>query len=194
MPKPAETIYLASNSPRRLQLLNLIGIFPSVLQPDFHENIPFNPDAGIYATEIALGKLHSVIDPAPEGIIITADTVVQCEQQYLAKPADYDDACRMLLKLSGNWHSVVTGCALKNLKNGKILTIFEQTKVHFKQLSEQEIEAYAQSGMCYDKAGGYGIQDAFGARFVDRIEGDYYNVVGLPLCSLANSLRSISDD
>lgn len=194
MQLPADTIYLASNSPRRLQLLNLIGIFPTVLNPDFHENIPHNPNADVYAIDIALGKLHSLSEIPERGIVITADTVVQYDTRYLAKPGNQEEAMEMLRTLSGKWHSVVTGCALKNLKNGKVITISEHTRVHFRPLIDQEIGEYVDSGMCYDKAGGYGIQDAYGARFVDRIEGDYYNVMGLPISSLYTSLVRIARD
>lgn len=188
----AEKIYLASNSPRRLQLLQLLNIFPDVLVPSFDENIPYEPNASDYAVDIALGKLRSITFQETSGIVISADTVVQLSGQYLGKPENLSEAETMLRSLSGNWHEVVTGCAVKNLKNDNITTIFESTRVHFRVLRDSEITDYAESGLCFDKAGAYGIQDPFGAVFVDRIEGDFYNVMGLPISRLYSTLLSIT--
>jgi septum formation protein len=118
------------------------------------------------------------------GVVVGADTVVVLGDILLEKPVDEADAKRMLRQLSGNTHIVYTGVALVNALTQESRTFVEKTNVTFRNLSEMEISEYVAGGSPMDKAGSYGIQDDHGAVFISSIEGDYYNVVGLPLCSL----------
>lgn len=123
-----------------------------------------------------------------EDVIIAADTIVVCNGQILGKPRDREDACRMLKMLSGRSHQVMTGVTLR--KGDAIESCTEITQVYFRQLSEREIAAYVDSKDPMDKAGSYGIQGG-AAIFVEKICGDYYNVVGLPVCRLTQMLRKM---
>jgi septum formation protein len=114
-------------------------------------------------------------------LYIGSDTIVVLGNEILEKPADSKDAAKMLQKLSSNTHTVYTGVALFDSANKKEDIRYEETKVSFRQLNAKEIDAYISTGSPMDKAGAYGIQDDFGAVFVNRIEGCYYNIVGLPL-------------
>jgi septum formation protein len=126
-----------------------------------------------------------------EGIIITADTIVVINNHILGKPKNEKDAERILRILSGKTHYVYTGFSLFNYKNLKSITSYEKTGVTFRKLGKNEIQSYISTGSPMDKAGAYGIQDDFGAVFVKKINGCYYNVVGLPITKLYQSLRSV---
>jgi septum formation protein len=141
---------------------------------------------------IALEKAKAVAGSvAASDIIIAADTLVYLDGGALGKPRDAADAAAMLRRLSGNRHAVYTGVAL--IQGDKELTFFERTEVYFRALSEEEIAAYIRTGEPMDKAGAYGAQGR-GAAFIERIEGDFFNVVGLPLCRLALTLRELGVD
>jgi septum formation protein len=125
-------------------------------------------------------------------IIITADTIVILNGKVIGKPTSKTDAVKILTQLSGRSHTVYTGLYVLNQKTNKLLFDFERTEVEFRKLKKDEIIDYVDGGSPMDKAGAYGIQDDFGAVFVKRINGCYYNVVGLPLTKLYNALRKVT--
>ncbi len=186
-------IVLASQSPRRIELLGRIGLSDiSVIRSGADETAPHDLPPGEAARIIALRKAEAVKDYAGSGdIIIAADTIVALDDMRLGKPEDEPDAVRMLGILSGRRHTVFTGVAV--LRGDLTLNRFEETAVYFRPLDLREIEAYVKTGEPMDKAGAYGIQE-IGATFVRRIEGDFYNVMGLPLCLLAGMLKEAGLD
>lgn len=129
-----------------------------------------------------------------EGIIIGADTIVVLGNKILGKPKDAKESKIMLHKLSGNWHKVYTGISIICSPENKIFKDYEVTKVKFRKLSNEEIDFYTTSGSPLDKAGGYGIQDDFGSTFVEKIEGDYFTIVGLPVFKTYLGLRKLVPD
>ncbi len=146
------------------------------------------------AAELALQKALRVAERVPEGVVIGADTIVVLGGEMLGKPDGPRDAVRMLSLLSGKTHSVVTGFALVDRPSGRHVTGTERTDVTFRHLPLREIEEYVRGGSPLDKAGAYGIQDDYGAVFVTRIEGCFYNVVGLPLSRLHAALQEFQTD
>ncbi len=193
------SLILASASPRRNSLLALLEIpfqvMPSRAAERFHPGVA----AGIQAKRLALEKAREVArrlkagrqSPPKNCWILGADTIVAKGGKLLAKPRDAAHAASMLRLLSGTSHEVITGMALLPLdKDKKAWAHAERTKVWFRKLDEAEIDDYVRSGEPLDKAGAYGIQGRAGA-FVKKISGDYFNVVGLPLASLAQKLRSL---
>jgi len=179
----SQHLVLASQSPRRAQLLRQIGWNPIVMPCDVAEVFDPARTPAENAQDLALKKALCVAQQVESGIIIGADTIVVLDGEMLAKPADTDDAVRMLKKLSGRTHTVYTGVALAE-PSGRNLVGVEATEVTFRRIPEEEIREYVDGGSPLDKAGAYGIQDDYGAVFVTRIEGCYYNVVGLPLSKL----------
>ena len=144
-----------------------------------------------YVMEIALGKAKDVIEKVSEpSIIIGADTIVSLDGKILGKPKDKDDAYNMLYSLSGNVHKVYTGIVVINTETQSILKDFVETKVFFSKLTDEEINAYIDTGDPFDKAGAYGIQGKAGI-FIEKIEGCYYNVVGLPLNKLNKMIKKV---
>jgi septum formation protein len=140
------------------------------------------------AQKIALAKAKSVAEKFPDAIVVAADTIVVFGEQILGKPKDRDDAIAMLHTLRGKWHNVITGVAIVRKNTDECLTDYEKTGVCFCQLCSSEIEAYVNTLEPMDKAGAYGIQGK-GAFLVERINGCYFNVVGLPLAKLGQMLR-----
>lgn len=181
-------IILASNSPRRKELLTQIGLSFIVAPADVDENILQGERPEAYASRLALDKARAAAERAGDGIVIAADTIVVVNGSVLGKPADAADARRMLHLLSGREHSVVTGLAVLDASTGRSAVRTSVTKVLFRDLSQREIDAYVATGEPLDKAGAYGIQER-GALLVERIEGCYSNVVGLPLSLLGGMLR-----
>ena len=180
-------LILASQSPRRRELLGLTGLDFVVRVADIdetmdHTKAPFDEVARVSRLK-ALAVSREETD-----VVIAADTIVVCEGQVLGKPKDEDDAFRILSLLSGRHHEVMTGMTV--IAGDEIVTHTEVTKIHFRQLHPDEIRAYIASGEPMDKAGAYGIQGG-AALFADQMEGDYYNVMGLPVCRLAMILRSL---
>jgi septum formation protein len=171
-------VVLASASPRRAQLFSLLGIVPKIVPAEIAE--PLTDDAPeeqaiLHATNKAafVASLES-----PDSLVVAADTVVAIDRHVLGKPQDAAEAKRYLQLLSGHRHTVFTGICLRY--QSKILTAFEQTDVHFAPLGNAEIEAYVSTGEPMDKAGAYGIQ-GYGAQFITRVEGCYFNVMGFPI-------------
>ena len=180
---------LASQSPRRQEILKDAGVLHTVIPSDASEDISTHLPPEKYVMELALLKGAAVAKNAKKNdIIISADTVVVAEGEILGKPKDFDDAKSMLMKLSGKWHSVLTGYCVINGADGEASVKYEETKVKFRSLSESEAVRYIRSGESMDKAGSYGIQGK-GRLLVEKIEGDYFNVVGLPICALAKMLK-----
>lgn len=176
---------LASASPRRRELLSLI--FPSfdVLSPDADETVPSGLPAGEVPELLARRKAESAQRFAGKRLIIAADTLVTADGAILGKPQSPEEACAMLRFLSGRSHRVYTGVCLR--REDKSASFTQCTEVTFYPLSEGEIRLYVESGEPMDKAGAYGIQGK-GALLVEKIEGDYFNVVGLPVARLSREL------
>lgn len=193
LPRP---LILASQSPRRYVLLRQLGLEFSV-QPSavVEELLPLDLPPHEYAAELARLKAedvaHSQHQPA---IVIGADTIVVLGGEILNKPADAADARTMLRRLSGRTHTVFTGIALVAAPEISVHTAVQATDVHFRELSDAEITGYVAGGSPMDKAGGYGIQDDFGAVFVEHIVGCYYNIVGLPLELLYRKLTAFANE
>jgi septum formation protein len=181
-------IILASNSPRRRELLAQIGLVFTVSPADVDESVLPGEAPEPYAVRLALDKARSAAMRAGKGIVIAADTIVVAGGAILGKPTDAEDARRMLKALSGRQHEVVTGLAVMDAATRRSSARTSVTKVWFRDLSEREINAYVATGEPLDKAGAYGIQER-GALMVERIEGCYSNVVGLPLSLLGEILR-----
>lgn len=186
-------LVLASRSPRRLALLSQIGLSVRVSSCDIPEDFDDTFSPAQNAERLARLKAECVAGTVQEGIVLGADTIVVIDRQILNKPSGADDAVRMLTLLSGRTHTVYTGFALIDTSRGKIRSGVEETRVTFRQIPRSEIEEYVRGGSPLDKAGAYGIQDDYGAVFVTRIEGCYYNVVGLPLARVFGELREMSE-
>ncbi len=181
-------LVLASRSPRRRDLLERLGVPFSVHPSDADETLPPGLDPGPAVALLARHKAEAVAPAYPAALTLGADTVVVLDGTILGKPTDAVDAAAMLTRLSGRTHTVWTGLALT--RAGRTVTAHEATEVRFAALSEGQIADYVASGSPLDKAGSYGIQDDWGTLFVEGIQGDYYNVVGLPLHRLYQTLRA----
>jgi septum formation protein len=181
-------IILASASPRRRELLGLLGIPFEVVPSSYEEVMPeSHPDPAALAIHLAAEKARDVACTRPNEWIVGADTIVALDERLYGKPKDDDDARRMLRELSGRTHQVVTGvCVIE--PGGRQHTLSASTDVHFRELLDTEIAAYTKSGEPMDKAGAYAIQ-GIGGLFISGIKGDYPNVVGLPITPLALLLR-----
>ena len=181
---------LASGSPRRRELLEMLGVPDLTIRPATGPERA-TPGAGPEQTvrELSLHKAQEVAQTcAPEDIIIAADTIVYLDGAILGKPKDHDDAVRMLTALSGREHIVYTGVAV--LRGGELRQAAEQTAVRFRTLTPAEIERYIATGEPMDKAGAYGVQGQ-GALLVERIDGDFFNVMGLPVLLLSRMLAQV---
>ncbi|HET8962940.1 MAG TPA: Maf family nucleotide pyrophosphatase [Chitinophagales bacterium] len=178
---------LASKSPRRQYLLKELGLTFDVHTKDVDESFPSSLKAHEIPLYLAEKKANAFeAELSEETIVITSDTIVWIENQVLNKPADKEDAVRMLKLLSGKIHEVYTGVCLKS--KHKIKSFYACTKVYFKPLTMQEIEYYITNFNPYDKAGAYGAQEWIGYIAVEKIEGSYFNVMGLPLKELYEQL------
>jgi len=177
------SLVLASASPRRAELLRQAGINFTIMNPAIIEEMTLSDNPAEMVVNIAQKKALAVTRRLKGGFVLAADTVVVCNEQVLGKPGDRDEARRMLKMLSGNEHNVFTGLALYDIAAASCETGFSKTRVWMKPLKNRHIDVYVKSGEPMDKAGAYGIQGK-GALFIDRIEGCYFNVVGLPLSLL----------
>jgi len=185
-------IYLASKSPRRRKLLKQLGIKFKSFSVNSTEDFLDGEHPVECVKRIAMEKMDIAKKKVSNSIIITADTIVVLGGKVIGKPTNKIDAIKILSLLSGKVHSVYTGFFVFNQKTNKRLLDYEKTEVEFRKLTKDEIVDYVDGGSPMDKAGAYGIQDDFGAVFVKRINGCYYNVVGLPLTKLYNALRKVS--
>ena len=171
-------VILASASPRRRDLLNLIGVAHEVRPADADESYSAGEDPAAHAERLARAKAAIIAAGAHESLVIGADTIVVIDGQVLGKPRDREDAARMLRLLRGRTHIVMTAVAVAF--QGRLLSDVEKVSVTFRDLTDDEIEAYIATNEPMDKAGAYGIQ-GYGATIVKRIEGDYFAVMGLSL-------------
>ena len=177
-------LILASASPRRKALLSLFGIPFTVRAADIDETMDPEKPPFDEVARVSRSKALAV-SRGEEDIVIAADTIVVCQGKVLGKPHSEKEAAAMLRLLSGRDHQVMTGCTI--LFGNRAETFTEVTSLHFRPLSEKEIQKYVQSGEPMDKAGAYGIQGG-AALFCEKLEGDYYNVMGLPVCRLYETL------
>ena len=187
MIQPVLPLILASGSPRRRELLDLMGLTYIVETPDVDESFSGRPSETVM--EISRRKATAVAARHSDSIIIAADTLVFADGA-LGKPHTPERAKEMLRSLAGNWHHVYTGITVINTRSGRILRNVDKTRVHLVPMTEQEIDAYVATGEPLDKAGAYGIQ-GMGGMFVDRIDGSYSNVVGLPMSMLRIMLAQV---
>jgi septum formation protein len=183
-------LILASASPRRADLLRQVGIDFQVVVPDISEDLDGSLPPSQIVTRLALRKALAVSKRFDQGFVLAADTLVIHRGIILGKPADQDDARRMLSLLSGDEHEVMTGMALVDAASGRSDSALSKTRVWLKTMTESEIEVYIATGEPLDKAGAYGIQGR-AALFVEKIEGCYFNVVGLPLSLLYDLMKSM---
>jgi septum formation protein len=185
------TIILASASPRRKEILKKTGLKFKVDESDYEENMDIDLNPHELAARHSIGKARAVASKYKNAIVISADTIVVLKNRVFGKPRNRKEAKEMLRNLSGKAHTVVTGYTIKDTGNGKELTRSVESKVFFKKLSDSQIDTYIKSGEPLDKAGAYGVQ-GLGALIVKRIEGDFFNVMGLPLNALAESLKKFN--
>ncbi len=181
-------IILASGSPRRKELLEKIGLKFTVDVPDIEEDFKSNLTPQELVKQLSAKKAEVIAKKHPDAIVIAADTIGVLKGEIIGKPHTAAQAEKMLESLSGTSHLVITGFTITDTDTGKTITEEVQTKVYFKKLSKAEVNGYVKTGEPLDKAGGYAIQ-GLGALLVKKIEGDYYNVIGLPLSSLTDALK-----
>jgi len=180
-------LLLASKSPRRRELIAELGFDFQIIENNAPEDFPENLKAAEIPVFLAEQKAnHNNFKIEDNQIAIFADTIVWCDDEVLNKPENFDDANRMLQKLSGKSHLVISGVCLKSKTKQK--SFYDLTKVYFKKLSQKEIDYYIKNYKPYDKAGAYGIQEWIGFIGVEKIEGSYFNVVGLPVQKLYQEL------
>ncbi len=184
-------IYLASKSPRRRKLLKQLNINFKSFTVDVDENISKTEKPAHIVKRLANEKLLKAKEKVKNGIIITADTIVVLDDKVIGKPTSTKNAKTILKKLSGRVHKVYTGFSVWNSEKNIIITDYEKTIVEFRDLCDGEIDDYIYGGSPMDKAGAYGIQDDIGAVFIKKINGCYYNVVGLPLTKIYQALIKI---
>ena len=183
-------VILASGSPRRRELLEMFKIENfEIIPAKGEETLRPELSPAELVKELSRCKVAEIAPPGEEDTVtIGADTIVVLDGKVMGKPSDEADAARMLRSLSGRSHSVFTGVTL--IRGGRVLSRAEETKVHFRSLSEREIEAYIRTGEPMDKAGAYGAQ-GYASLFVEALEGDFFNVMGLPLCTLGIMLNEL---
>ncbi len=187
--KSTTTMILASKSPRRIELMTLAGFDFISVPATGEENIPDGTSPSDAVLLLSRQKAEEIAKKYPGDTVIGADTVVALGNEIMGKPKTDQDAFDMLKKLSGRTHTVLTGVCV--ISPDKHIHFYEKTEVEFYPLGDDEIRQYIASGEPMDKAGAYGIQEK-GAMFVKRIDGDFYNVVGLPVARLARELRSLN--
>ncbi len=182
-------IILASQSPRRKEILSLLDIPFKIMVSDADETVDESLPAYFIAESLSLKKAAAVAkNIETEAIVIGADTIVVSDGKILGKPKDAQNAAAMLASLSGRTHSVISGVTVLDTKSAKSESFYVETEVTFAELTATEIADYVASGEPLDKAGAYGIQGQ-GGKFVEKISGDYFNVVGLPLNKLYQVLK-----
>lgn len=177
---------LASQSPRRRELLSMLGLTFDIITADIDETMDAALPVDQAVAQVCRRKAEAVAKLHPDRLIVSADTIVVVEGKVLGKPHTEEEAYSMLRSLSGRSHTVMTAFCL--YRDGEAETHVEKTDLRFKSLSDEEIFSYIATGSPMDKAGAYGIQDG-AAVFVESLQGDYYNVMGLPLCALVKCLR-----
>jgi septum formation protein len=187
-----QKLTLASKSPRRAEILRAVGWECEAIAADIDETRFASEDAVSYVQRLAIAKAETLAPKVAEGLVLGADTVVLIDGEILGQPRDDEDARRMLRLLNGKWHEVVTGVALTRAGQiGGALDDHETTRVRFCEMSTDEIDWYVSTGEPKGKAGAYAIQGR-GALFIQEIQGDYFNVVGLPVRLVYELSRRIS--
>jgi septum formation protein len=181
-------IVLASSSPRRRELLSLTGLTFTAEASDYEEVLVPGVDPRLLARRLSCKKAKAVAKKYRNALIIAADTFIVFGDILLGKPSSKEDAMRMVGLLNGQSHSVITGFTIIDTASRKILSRSVETRVWFRKLTKQELASYVRTGEPLDKAGAYAIQ-GLGSLIVERIEGDYFNVIGLPLSSLVEALK-----
>ena len=183
-------LILASASPRRKELLGLFHVPFRICVADIDETM--DPAKPPFDEVARVSKLKATaVSDGSDDVVVAADTIVVCEGRVLGKPHSEAEAVQMLQLLSGRDHQVMTGVTV--VRGQRMITFTEVTDIHFRKLSEKEIAAYVATGEPMDKAGAYGIQGG-AALFCSHMVGDYYNVMGLPVCHLGQALREIAPD
>lgn len=185
-------IILASNSPRRKSLLELIDLPFKVITSSVHEDFNINLKPIEFAKHYANLKALDVAKERPDNLVIGADTIVVLDDEIIGKPIDENDSKLMLRKLSGRTHTVITGVSLVWQAKGFVDSFYEETKVTFHKLTDEQIQYYVDNYHPLDKAGSYGIQDWF-AVCVKKIDGCFYNVMGMPLSKFYNHLMKLTN-
>lgn len=183
-----KTIILASASPRRRELLEKTGLRFEVEPSNYEENIDSGLGPHVFARKISLEKAKVVAGKHRNAVVIAADTFIVSGNQMLGKPHTENEARKMLGALNRKPHSVITGFSIIDTDTNKTLSRSVETRVYFRKLTPAEIDAYVKSKEPLEKAGGYAIQ-GLGAVIVEKIEGDYFNVIGLPLSALVEALK-----
>lgn len=190
-----DKIILASGSPRRKEILENLGftfkIIPSRIDEEFLIKNSKNEDYIFNIKKIARLKAENIAQGQKDSVVIAADTLVICNGKIMGKPKDLKEARKMLLELSGSNHKVITGICIIKSRTKKTVVDYETTLIKFKELTNEEIEDYLNTGEFLDKAGGYGIQ-GYGSLFVESIKGCYFNVVGLPVFKLYKNLNRLN--
>lgn len=181
-------IILASASPRRAEILKLTGLKFDIAISDYEEDLNLSLSPRALARFLSRKKAEAVAHKYKNTIIITADTFIVFNKRLLGKPHTYKEAEKMLKMLNGKAHSVITGFTIMDTGSGKVLSRSMETRVYFRKLDDGEIKAYVNTGEPLDKAGAYAIQ-GLGAVFIEKIDGDFFNVMGMPLCALTESLE-----
>lgn len=179
-------VILASQSPRRRQLLKELGVKFDVIPAVNEEKIPKNMDVYDVPQQLAYEKAREVFDKNKDALVIGCDTVVIANNQILGKPKDAEDAARMLKILQNSWHEVVSGLCVMTLE--KTYLVSEISRVKFLPMSQSQIESYIATGEPMDKAGSYGIQ-GIGGKYIEKYEGSYTSIVGLPVEKLTEILK-----
>jgi septum formation protein len=183
-------LILASQSPRRKELLGLFGIPFTVRVADIDETMDLSAPAAEEVAQVSRRKALA-IPREQDDVLIAADTIVVCQGRVLGKPHDAQEAYEMLRLLSGRDHQVMTGVTVLRGKEERVFT--QITDLHFRELSDREINRYIATGEPMDKAGAYGIQGG-AALFCEKMDGDYYNVMGLPVCRLGETLKELAPE
>lgn len=183
-------LILASGSPRRRELLSLFHYPFTVRAADIVETLDPHAAPAQQVARLSWEKAHAVARENDD-VVVAADTIVVCDSRILGKPRDEEDAVEMLTLLSGRDHQVITGCTV--LRGEAAETFTQVTDLHFRPLSAAEIRRYVAGGEPMDKAGAYGIQGG-AALFCERMDGDYYNVMGLPVCRLGQALKRLAPE
>lgn len=186
-----QKIILASTSPRRKELLKQIGLDFEIMPSNYEENMKLKLRDSELAKTLAYGKAKDVADKIKKGVIIGSDTFIVFRGKRIGKPKDKKDAQRTLKMISGKWLLIYSGIAIIDIKNKKELVDYEITKVKIKSLTKKEIDDYIATGEPLDKAGAFAIQGR-GAVFIEKINGCYSNVIGLPLYKLYVNLKKLN--
>src|SRR5215217_4448410 len=174
-----EKLVLASSSPRRTEILERAGWPHEIIVAGIDETVFANEEPAAYVQRLARSKAEAVANRVQKGLVLGADTTVVVANQILGQPVDEADAKRMLDLLNAKWHEVLTGVAVVRI-GGETRVAYETTRVRFAEMSEREIDWYIATGEPFGKAGAYGIQGK-AALFIEEIQGDYFNIMGLPI-------------